>query len=554
MAALAKEGYLVQSLRNSDFDCYSAYGEVIDNSVQAEAKKINIRFNTVKANRNEVISEIVFADDGQGMSTEILENCLTLGYSSRFNERDGIGRFGVGATLAAINQCKNIKVFSKVKGSDWYSVQAIVADDPEEQEGISSPIKENIPDQYKDLIGDSSGTLVIWADHDRNSENAENIIEETKIWVGRTFRKFIWQGISFTINGELVYAIDPLYLNNEKTKFPDDPIAKEQPTILIDWPISNTNSSNSTSDEILIKLSLLPEKLRPYQGVGGTKETRDRHIHLNEGISIMRNNREVFHGIPPFWPSGIFKGTDNTINRWWGCEISFNAVHDESFTVKNIKRGAVPVLNLKKAIHDKIQPTIVTMINEVQDVWKKWAADKLIEENENGMNTGHEDAEKIAKQANTSKNILTENEKSSDLVQSASDKLLSDKQKQDVAAWRAKFEAQPFTILDGEWPGKEFVQLTHTVTGAVMKYNLRHNLHQDIAEIVQNMENSSDPEILIENSRKLKIILDLILMAYCKAEGTFSKDQEYKAEDLIEDLRLNWGRFLENYLKKLPEK
>ena len=40
MAALAKEGYLVQSLRNSDFDCYSAYGEVIDNSVQAEAKKL----------------------------------------------------------------------------------------------------------------------------------------------------------------------------------------------------------------------------------------------------------------------------------------------------------------------------------------------------------------------------------------------------------------------------------------------------------------------------------------------------------------------------------
>ena len=553
MASLAKEGYLVQSLRNSDFDCNSAYGEVIDNSVQAHAQNINLRFMTARANRNEVISEIAFADDGEGMSVEILENCLTLGYSSRYNERDGIGRFGVGATLAAINQCKDIKVYSKVKGSDWYSVQAIVADDPEEQKGISLPVKENIPDQYKDLVKDTSGTLVIWADHDRNSENAQNIIQEAKIWVGRTFRKFIWEGLTFTINGEIVYAIDPLYLNNTSTRFPNDPIAKEQPTLVIDWPISNTNSSTMVNDEVLIKLSLLPEELRPYQGVGGSKETRDRYIHLNEGISIMRNNREVFHGIPPFWPSGIFKGTDNTINRWWGCEISFNAVHDESFTVKNIKRGAVPVLNLKKAIHDKIKPTIVTMVNEVQEVWTKAAADKLIEENNKGINTGHEDAEKIATKANTSKNILTENEKSSDLLQNASDKLLSDKQKQDEAAWKAKFEAQPFTILEGEWPGKEFVQLTHTVTGGVMKYNLRHNLHQDIAVIVKNMENSDDPEILIENSKKLKIILDLILMAYCKAEGTFSKDQEYKAEDLIEDLRFNWGTFLENYLKKLRE-
>lgn len=30
--------------RDSDFDCYSAYCEAIDNSIQADAKTINIHF------------------------------------------------------------------------------------------------------------------------------------------------------------------------------------------------------------------------------------------------------------------------------------------------------------------------------------------------------------------------------------------------------------------------------------------------------------------------------------------------------------------------------
>ena len=42
MANLCKDGFLIQSLRKSDFDCYSAYGEVIDNSIQADAKNIKI--------------------------------------------------------------------------------------------------------------------------------------------------------------------------------------------------------------------------------------------------------------------------------------------------------------------------------------------------------------------------------------------------------------------------------------------------------------------------------------------------------------------------------
>ena len=119
MARLCKDGYLIQSLRNSDFDCYSAYGEVIDNSLQADAKNISIEFDCVSRgtgrNQKEIISKITFIDDGEGMDPDILENCLTLGYSSRYNDRTGVGRFGVGATLAALHECTNVEVFQNQK-------------------------------------------------------------------------------------------------------------------------------------------------------------------------------------------------------------------------------------------------------------------------------------------------------------------------------------------------------------------------------------------------------------------------------------------------------
>ena len=41
-------------------------------------------------------------------------------------------------------------------------------------------------------------------------------------------------------------------------------------------------------------MSILPEKFRPKQGSGGAPETRERFIDMNNGMSIMRNDREVF--------------------------------------------------------------------------------------------------------------------------------------------------------------------------------------------------------------------------------------------------------------------
>src|SRR5208283_3704441 len=196
------------------------------------------------------------------------------------------------------------------------------------------------------------------------------------------------------INGEIVHAIDPLYVNTTLTRFPTDPPAHEYKPIQLSWPVALDDQVNGEQADSVIKirLSLLPKDFRPNQGSGNSKAARDRYIDRNEGISILRNKREVFYDRIPWWPGDPFK----EIDRWWGCEISFDAVLDSAFTVKNIKRGAIPIKTLKKAIHDAITPTRLTALEAVRELWSSAAAKANAKNADQGLDTGHSEAEQAA--------------------------------------------------------------------------------------------------------------------------------------------------------------
>ena len=193
---LVNDATALLSMRDSDFDAYSAYGEVVDNSIQAEANNVNIQFDHIPSDRRgnyRILKNIAFGDDGLGMNSHILHRCLQLGYSTRYNDRSGIGRFGVGVTLGAISQCQRFELYSKEKGGDWlytYIDVNEITSNPPEMESIPEPRPKHVPEQYEHLVGEESGTLVIWSKYDRQPCSAEELIEETKIWMGRTYRKF----------------------------------------------------------------------------------------------------------------------------------------------------------------------------------------------------------------------------------------------------------------------------------------------------------------------------------------------------------------------------
>jgi hypothetical protein len=178
----------------------------------------------------------------------------------------------------------------------------------------------------------------------------------------------------------------------------------------------------------------------------------------------------------------------------------------------------------------------------------------ISEQKEAGILSGHEEAENIAKNQTRTKSNLTKNKEEEELREKAINERLDDEQKRlSRAAWEAKFKNQPYTILDSEWKGPDFMQVSYTKTGAVMSYNLSHPLHKIISRTAINMmKENPDIDLLKKEAKQLKNLIDLILMCYLEAEHRVDPEQEIvNVEDFLEDLRANWSNFLKRYLRDL---
>jgi DNA topoisomerase VI subunit B len=118
-AELVRADTALQSFRDGGYSLIDAIGEIVDNSIQAGARTIRFDwdFDVVRKGKSDKtqreMTSLAICDDGHGIPPTILPNVLTIGFSTRYNNRDGIGRFGVGFKLASISQAKRLEIYSK---------------------------------------------------------------------------------------------------------------------------------------------------------------------------------------------------------------------------------------------------------------------------------------------------------------------------------------------------------------------------------------------------------------------------------------------------------
>ncbi|CAM8353980.1 HATPase_MORC-like domain containing protein [Candidatus Methylopumilus universalis] len=550
-------GHTLESLRDSDFDSCSAFGEVVDNSLQANAENIRIHFEPKGIDG---IEKVIFMDDGEGMSPEILQNCLRLGWSSRYNDRTGIGRFGVGMTLGAIHECRRVEVYSKPKGGEWrhtfLDLDDIELADLENKEWeIPSPTKlspsDKVPQQY--IPGDQ-GTILIWSKYDRARDKRKDLIEELRVWLGRTFRYYIWnesldgktplrnKPVNLFLDGVEIKAIDPLYVRTEKTNFPDDPKAFEFDKKTFSWPINDPKIAEqlgTDNSEVTIRMSLLPEEFRSYQGAGGSSETNKRYIDQNEGFSFLRHGREVgYDWIPHFQ----FQGKE--IDRWWGCEIHFNASLDRAFTVKNIKRGAVPSTELKRTLAKALAGWINTMREKASDDFKK---NREAKEPEGALpkgTEGHTLTGKIAQKAALPQGKIASGKNHEEEIKKAAQQY-GDNDPEEIARLKAIFSSQPFTVGEKGWQGSTFIDIVNMGGSDAMFYNNRHIFFDVLNTIKAELKDGINID---GNIQRLAVLMDILLISYAKSESMLNPKDQMQAIDFIDLLKNNWGLFLKTYI------
>lgn len=382
--ALINLSQVYESLRFSEYSVENGVGELCDNGVEANAHNLRVDINSekqkVEGRKKEVnkVTSVCVADDGCGMNKDILRKSLGLGISVResINGKKGIGRFGVGMTLGSISIGRKVEVYSRDNASDDFFYTYIDLDEISNEvngmKKIPEPIHKNVPEEYSDFFAKKTGTLVVISNCDRISDDAMDVNSSIANYLGRTYRKFIEGGTNIEFNGVHVYLHDPLYLVGP-TQFDfkeegPDPKATLYDTTTI--PLEIPGSAGEMA-EVKITLSLLPIEWRRNQGDGDSPENKKRKVDQNEGVSILRANREVLYDKVPYLIGKKGQARYEEKDRFWGCEISFPPELDPYFQVRYIKRGAEPVASLKDKLRDSITKAITELRKTISADWAK---------------------------------------------------------------------------------------------------------------------------------------------------------------------------------------
>lgn len=547
------------SLRSSGHDYCSAIGEVIDNSLQADANNVRLRIFTDKKiiGKNtkpvKVVDRVAVGDDGAGMSLTVLHHALQLGYSSRYDDRKGMGRFGVGAKLGGISQAKRIELYSRQASASPWLFTYIDLDDVQAgaMQAIPEPVPANLPADCKDLVGAQGGTLVVWSKADRLAEKdtgrareASTVEGDLVRYIARTFRKFLNGGINVEVNGTKVRPHDPLFTMTT-TQFHEGPAPDPVATTLLDktfdWPVP---SDPDRSAPVRVTFTLLPEQFRVRQSrtdrPGGSAEAKKRRIHENEGISILRADREIFFG----YLSGIQPSIEKIdIDRWWGCEIAFSPELDECFQVRNVKKGAEPIDGLRDKLKEFIFTTVVTARKQIQSFWDTKDADR---DRESGI---HGEAEDVAKKtAGTSPKPKagqeTPGEQRDRKIREAAAVLgKGDPERQKKA--EEEIRQRPVTIVPRGWPGNELFEIEHLGDNAIVYLNMRHAFYREVyAKLLDEVEKATvagESNGTGAVARLAQVGLDLLILSYARGEGMRPDATSYYS-----DLRTFWSLHCKN--------
>ena len=559
--ALINISQVYESLRYNDYSVENGLGEIVDNSVEAGASEIRVYFakKTRRVGKKDIeeIDQIIIMDNGSGMSPEVLAKCLVLGCSMREhkNGKLGIGKFGVGMTLGSISLARHVEVYSRdAVNGEFYSTYIDLDEiNNKSLDAVPAPEKKEVPAEYADFFMGQTGTMVVLSNCDRMDGTGKKMSPSEMsgliaTYLGRTYRKFIEAGLKIYFDDRQVYMHDPLYLAGPTqfdTKEKQDPKSELYSTSTIELPVPGKEGETAI---VTIRISLLPKEWRLNIGDGGNAEARKRKIDQNEGVSILRANREVLYDKVPYligMKKGQFSYQEN--DRWWGCEISFPPELDEYFQVRYIKRGAEPIGSLK----DRLKEQLTGPVTSLRKMIKSDRDQKKAEENQN--KSAFENAEQMMSDLNS---VLPKNQAgksmSAEEEQQKIEEILSQSVSEDekLEARKSDLLNKMYSIVPVKYPQQILFETDNLLDDKiVIKLNVNHPFYQKVINPLCGDITEDDTTESYNEKTRIKDAIMLLLMSYAKAAAGFPDTDEN--HELLDNLLAQWGIILSTVVKKM---
>lgn len=215
---------LTSSLRGLGYSPEDALADLIDNSITAKAKTVEL---DVQWNGGRPTAAIL--DDGSGMTESVLAEALRLGGKGPECARQSsdLGRFGMGMKTASLSQSSRLTVVTKATGA--VSVMTLDVDVINER-GWIALIPERLPEHslVSMLNARDNGTVLLWEGIDKLSglfglqkEPFYLRLEEIRAHLGMVFHRFIngdATRIAIILNGRPVKPWEPFQTTHTATR------------------------------------------------------------------------------------------------------------------------------------------------------------------------------------------------------------------------------------------------------------------------------------------------------------------------------------------------
>lgn len=581
----------IQALRHTGYkNTTYALAELIDNSIQANAKNIEIlcydRIIALDKQERRTIHQIAVADDGTGMDERTLKKSVQFGNGTRLHDRSGIGRFGMGLPQSTISQCKRADIYTWSNNEtplhSYLSYNEIVSG----KNKIPACTRRDIDEVWKRFskcLKSSSGTVVIWSNLDQvNWKKSDTVITKSEQTIGRIYRNLIHSkkvninAISFVedSNEHKQYKIksnDPCYLMSPSAtpdRYGEKPmfVKYSDETMYVD--------SNGKKYPVHIKFSMTEDEARTDKkgGDGGNSEW-GKHAHENRGISLIRAERELD------LDTNMVKTYDPK-ERWWGVEITFPPELDEIFGVTNTKQHALNFARLAKSIQPhgtkkrskQEQQDNDNDEEENSDLFKiiKFVNKTLgpirsrISEQKIGSRTPG--SEKPPRPEDLATDVTKERQKGGHVGKSDEGekespeirtKHISDMFGEDgymtkkVAGEEAEYIVNnklKFKIMHRVLSGSVLFDVQRSKGVIIVKLNQDHPAYQNLMDVLKDSQNTdtNSVEELKNRLRRAHNGLELMFLSWARYEDEVLDPD--KVHDM-QDLRNEWGKYLADFLR-----
>ena len=382
----------VESLRDNGYrDTAMALSELIDNSIQANANKIEILLIERLSNtgrKEYLVNEIVVVDNGEGMDKKIIETSLRFGGGTRHGATKGLGKFGMGLPNSSASQCARFEVYSWTKDNyilfNYFDFNEIKE---KQSEFLPEVCEKEIPNHIKNAVTPifKTGTIVRWVDCDKLIfRRSSKLVPHIEWPLGKIFRYFIdqqkveikirvFQDNGSSLSEQFAFAktikpVDPLFLMTNTQLDPPYNI-KATNDLWEDgeylFPDPNGTKENKRlfkeiGESIRIKCSIAKKETKRLGGNSPLGEVYRRLI----GISVVRAEREI--KLDDF---GFIGELGDPLHRWWKVEISFSPSMDKYFGLDNTKQNVHAFKKIKnkdelERSEDDIQLEFICLLSE----------------------------------------------------------------------------------------------------------------------------------------------------------------------------------------------